>query len=56
MPFDAAGFPPERGEPGRAAPSDNEVTAVIIVLAFSLLVMPISLAALVDVFRYLRGH
>ena len=53
MPFDGTGFP-ER--PGRrpSRPGDNTVSLVIIAIAFSLLVMPISLTALVDIVRYLR--
>ncbi len=54
MPFDGTGFP-ER-QPGRrpSRPGDNTVSLIIIALAFSLLVMPISLTALVDIVRYLR--
>jgi hypothetical protein len=36
-------------------PSDNLVTAIIVILAVCLLGMPISLAALGDMVRYLRG-
>ena len=55
MPFDGAGFPPERGRRERPAPGDNMVSFIIIFLAFGLLVMPISVTALVDVIHYLRS-
>ncbi len=54
MPFDGTGFrreQPRRRPPG---PGDNAVSIIIIALAFSLLVMPISLTAIVDIVRYLR--
>ena len=54
MPFDGAGFQPERNGPGRSTPSDNVVTLIIIAFALALLVMPLSLAALVDIVHYVR--
>ena len=56
MPFDGTGFEPRR--PGRRgqAPSDNAVSVMIVAVAVVLLVTPISVAALVDVVRSLRGH
>jgi hypothetical protein len=57
MPFDGAGFP-ERDEPPRRgrAPSDTMVTAIIVAVALCLLVTPISMAALVDLIRFMRGN
>ncbi len=55
MPFDGADFP-ERRDPPRCLPSDSDAATVIIVtIAFSLLVAPISLSALVDVICYVWG-
>ncbi len=55
MPFDGTGFLPERQPQRRPAkPGDNAISLIIIALAFSLLVMPISLTALVDIVRYFR--
>ena len=56
MPFDGTGFPERRNLPKRSAGDDNAATVIIVALAFSLLVMPISLSALVDIVRYVRGH
>lgn len=55
MPFDGTSFPhrPERHPP--QPPSDNAVSVLIIVFALGLLVMPISMAALIDIVRYIRG-
>ena len=55
MPFDGTGFPQERPRRRPAKPGDNTVSIIIIALAFSLLVMPISLTAFVDIVRYLRS-
>ena len=53
MPFDGTNFPhpppPERGR------SDMAVSIAIVAIAFALLVMPISLATLIDLIRYFRG-
>jgi hypothetical protein len=54
MPFDAAGFPPAPPRPERRRSGDNVVTALIIVLSVALLVMPVSLAALMDIAHYLQ--
>lgn len=56
MPFDAAGFPPRPDQPRRAARDDNVACLIVIILAFCMLVMPISMAAFVDIVRCLRGH
>lgn len=59
MPFDGTGFPEGRDPPRRpAGPAgdDNAATVIIVALAFSLLVMPISLGALVDIVQYVRGY
>lgn len=54
MPFDGTDFPVGRGRPGRGAPGDNAVSLLIILIAFGLLVMPISLSAFVDIIHYIR--
>jgi hypothetical protein len=54
MPFDGAGFQPERG-PRPSAPSDNLVTLIIVAFAMALLVMPVSVAAIVDIVTYIRS-
>ncbi|MGI4952429.1 MAG: hypothetical protein ACRYGM_11530 [Janthinobacterium lividum] len=56
MPFDATGFPPGPPRPERPRSGDNVVTALIIVLSFALLAMPVSLAAVMDIARYLQDH
>ena len=56
MPFDGAGFPPREWNQPPPRPNDNAVSIIIIALAVSLLVMPISLTALIDVVRYLRSN
>jgi len=55
MPFGGAEFIPrrEKGAPRRGP--DNAVTVLIVMLAFVLLAMPITLGGLVDLVRYLRG-
>ena len=55
MPFDGTGFSDRRPQRRPAKPGDNAISLIIIALAFSLLVMPISLTALVDIVRYLRA-
>ncbi len=56
MPFDGDRLPARQpGRRGRPGPGDNMVSFIIIALAFSLLVMPISVTALVDIVRYLRS-
>lgn len=55
MPFDGADFPPRRDPPRRATADDNIVTALIIAIAFCLLMMPFTLGALVSIVRYLRS-
>ena len=55
MPFDGTGFPHRRPGRGRATKGDYVVSFIIIAIAFGLLVMPISLTALVDIVRYVRG-
>jgi hypothetical protein len=56
MPFDATGFPHEPRQPRRSTRSDSIVSAAIVLIALGLLVTPISLAAFIDLVRYLRGH
>ena len=53
MPFDGTDFP--RGTPPRRSPSDTAVSVAIVAIAIALLVTPISLAALVDLIRFLRS-
>lgn len=56
MPFDGTDFPERRNPPRRPAGSDTAATLIIAAVAFGLLVMPISLSALVDIVRYVRGY
>ena len=55
MPFDGADLDPPRKKPARGGAGDNLVTVLIVVLAICMLVMPISVASLMDTVRYLRG-
>ena len=54
MPFDGTGFPERLPQRRPAKPGANAVSRSLIALAFSMLVMPISLTALVDIVRYIR--
>ena len=56
MPFDGANFPSRRDRPSRATPSDNTACVIIILVAFSLLVLPVSLSALADIVSYVQSH
>ena len=56
MPFDGTNFSLRPEKPARPAPSDNVVTILIIIISFSLLFMPVSMAGLIDIVWYLRGH
>ena len=56
MPFDGTDFPREDRPSGRGTPNDNAATWIIVLLAFCLLVMPVSLTGLVDIIRYMRGN
>jgi hypothetical protein len=47
----------ERPEPpGRAAPGEKFVSMLLLILAISLLVMPISMAGLFDLVHFLRDR
>ncbi len=52
--FDGVDFPPKK--PARRPVNETAVTIVIVVFALAMLITPISLAALVDVIRAIRGH
>ncbi len=56
MPFDGTDFPKGDQPPRRGTPDDNAATWIIVLLAFCLLVMPVSLTGLVDIIRYMRGN
>lgn len=56
MPFDGAGFPKWDQPRPRPSRQGDVACVIIVVLAFSLLVLPISLDALVDIIHYMRGH
>ena len=56
MPFDGVDFQPRPEPPSRAAPGERVVSLLVLALALCLLVMPISMAALVDIVRYLQGN
>ncbi len=55
MPFDAAGFPPRPERPKPAGPSDTVVTVLILLVASCTLILPISIAAFIDLVAYFRG-
>ena len=55
MPFDGVEFPKRQEPPKRATPAENVLLVLIALLALCLLLLPISLAAFVDVVRYLQG-
>ena len=55
MPFDGTGFPERPEHPRRATHNDNVVTLIIVMLAFALLALPISMGAFVDIVRSMRG-
>ncbi len=56
MPFDGTDFSDRRPQPDPAKPSDNAVCLLIIAVAFGALVLPISLQAFADIFRYVHHH
>ncbi len=53
MPFDGVDFRPEQKPPGPATPSGNVFGYLFLLVAFCLLIMPISAAALVDIVHYI---
>lgn len=55
MPFDGTNFPEPRPR-RRAMGDDTAITVIIVLVAFGLLIMPISMVAFVDIVDYLRGH
>ncbi len=55
MPFDGVDFQARPERPNRSNPGERVVSLLVLALAFCLLVMPISMAALVDIVRYLQG-
>ncbi len=55
MPFDGLDFPPKPRQPDRAPPGERVFTLMFLVLAICSLVMPISMAALVDIIQFIRG-
>ncbi len=54
MPFDGTDFSDRRPQPDPDKPSDNAVCLLIIAVAFGALVLPISLQAFADIFRYVH--
>jgi hypothetical protein len=54
MPFDGGNFPERRPQPQPARPSDTAVCLIIMAVAFSMLVLPISLQAFADIVKYLQ--
>ena len=53
MPFDGVDRPARRRTPKSSAKDDRAITFIIVLLAVVLLVMPISIAALGDIVRFL---
>ncbi len=56
MPFDGTDFQPPPKQPRGNAPSGHALSVIIVAGAVFLLVMPFSLAAFVDIVRYLHTH
>ena len=55
MPFDGAEFHARREYPRRATPSGRGLGFLVFVLAIGMLVTPFSMAAFIDVVRYIWG-
>ena len=55
MPFDAMDFQAEPEQPRGAAPGEKLFCRLFLLLAVCSLATPISMAALVDIVRYIRG-
>ncbi len=51
MPFDAAGFPSERGAPKRLPRDDDAATLIIVAIVLSLLIIPILSGVMVQFAR-----
>ncbi len=57
MPFDGADYvPPPQDPPGRATRNKDTFTVVMLMLASGLFLVPILVATLIDVIRFVRGH
>ncbi len=56
MPFDGMDFQERPEPPGRAAPGEKIVSMLLLILAISLLVMPISMAGLFDLVHYIASR
>ncbi len=56
MPFDGSDFPAGGRKPRRTEQSTTMATVIIVILALSLLVVPVSMGALVDIVQYLRAR
>ena len=55
MPFDGVDFQVKRNQPDRPAPNEKVVAILIVLFAICMLVMPVSMAGLVDLVQYFRG-
>jgi len=55
MPFDAAGFSPRPERPKPSGPSDTVITVLIVLVASCTLILPLSVAAFIDIVAYFRG-
>lgn len=56
MPFDGTNFKPEPEPPQHPSTEERIFLILFVVVALTLLVMPISLAALDDIVHYLHGE
>ncbi len=56
MPFDGTNYRPEPEQPARPSAEERIFLILLVVVALTLLFMPISLAALGDLVRYTGGH
>ena len=57
MPFDGADYvSPPHDPPGRATRNKNTLTVAMLALASGLFLVPILIATLIDVVRFVQGH
>lgn len=54
MPFDGTNFQPEGEKPHRASTEERVFGVIFVVVVLALLLMPISMASLVDIVHFLH--
>ncbi|WP_428394727.1 hypothetical protein [Lichenicoccus sp.] len=55
MPFDGVDFERDRKKPEREAAGEKVFRILFLVVAITMLVMPVSAAGLIDIVQYVRG-